>query len=241
MKRQLVCLHILFAALVAVFSITEAESLTTFGFGELQDNIVAYAILENSETGATEFLGVHLVEHEASPSSLEPASVTFEVGIPNYMLADVNVTSPSHYVSQYKEVYRCDSTSSVCTRLRFYFVDGHTGGVDWMYSQKVENVWTIMDSQVSLSSGELRARCWAEWFDKAGTCNEVTVGYIPHPGSGYTYSITPYFAGAHNKTLVNEVNFQLASQQVTLTRGQSSWNFYLCIANGGGSVVYGCY
>ncbi len=205
-------------------------------------------MLENLETGVKNILDLQVVEYSriSSEENEENVSVTFEVGIPQDMLRVPNGIFPeqassSSDVIASEQKYLCDATSSVCATLTFNYHEGQTNGVDWMYSTNVTNRWTRHDPQVTWSNGELRARCDAWWLDKPGACSATTVGYVSNPISGSMYTMVPSFAGFNNKTWVNDIHYQVASQQITLHRGGSNWNFYICIVNGGGSVIYGCY
>ncbi|MBE7528135.1 MAG: hypothetical protein HND44_24325 [Chloroflexi bacterium] len=222
-------------------------------FDSIEKNINVYVILENLETGEKTYLAPRLIAFEEdsrpgeSGSSEASIAIAYEVGIPGYMLgAALPLTNEQSfwfpdvaYATEQK--YMCDSTSSVCATLTFYYQEGQQNGREWMYSQKMRNVWTRQDPQVSWSNGILKARCGAEWFDKAGTCNSVTSGNVPNPVSGTGYEMVPSFAGSNNKTLVDDINYQVASQEISLQRGGNHWNFYVCIVNGGGGVIYGCY
>jgi hypothetical protein len=174
--------------------------------------------------------------------------ITYEVGIPRRMLRGTPASATRQQSFLFPSVayadeqkYKCDSTSSVCATLTFYYQDGIVGPEEWMYTNKVRTTWSKKDSSVSWSNGKISARCAAEWFDRAGTCSALVTGTVPNPASGSAYGIVPWFSGSGNKTLVNDLNFQVASQSIDLHRGTSNWNFYVCIVNGGGSLVYGCY
>lgn len=140
-----------------------------------------------------------------------------------------------------EQKYKCDSTSSVCATLTFYYQDGQQGGYDWMYSQKVRTIWYRQDPQVSWSNGIITAKCGAEWFNQGGTCSSTVSGSVSSPISGSAYEIVPWFAGSSHKTLVDDINYQLVIQSIDLHRGSSNWNFSFCIVNGGGGTIYGCY
>lgn len=208
----------------------------------------------NLETSEKVFLEPHLTDFQTSPikssTSAEAIAITYEIGIPSELMGSSEGTSDVQsflfpgrvYATEQK--YKCDSTSSVCATLTFYYQDGTQGGVDYMYMEKVRNIWTRQDPQVTWSSGRIKGTCtcFAEWLDRAGYCNTTVTGSVSNPVSGAAYEIVPWFAGSNNKTLVDDLsNFQVAAQEITLHRGGSSWNFSLCIVNGGGSSVYGCY
>lgn len=236
--------------IVSSISIMEAQpSMPVAPPAEVEGSINAYVVLENLETGEKTHLTPSFVEfQETLDDSFEMVNaITYEVGVPRQMLS--NSLSPDNEQSSFfpsvayanEQKYKCDSTSSVCATLTFYYQDGYQGQDEWMYSQKVRTVWYRQDSQVSWSNGVIGAKCSAEWFNQGGTCSATVSGSVSNPTSGSAYEIVPWFAGSNNKTLVNEINYQLASQSIDLHRGSSNWNFYFCIVNGGGSVIYGCY
>ena len=213
---------------------------------EIEEKINSHAVLENLETGEKIALVPYLVDYQEALTASDYTEITYEVGIPHHMLgissSPINERSflLPNLVHATENKNKCDSTSSVCASLTLYYHDGEQNGYDWMYSDKVMNTWTRLDPQVSWSSGKIRAICNAPWFDRGGQCNTSHLGTVSNPISGTDYTITPWFTGSGNKTHVNDISYQLASQKITLHRGGSNWNFEFCVGNGGGNLI-NCY
>jgi hypothetical protein len=248
MKKVWISVCLVFAVMFVTSSIMGAQSPTPVELPpDIANNVEVQAVLENLETGEKITLVPHLVDFQRDSTSEESIAITYEVGIPGHMLGispspinEQSILFPRTVFAN-EEKYKCDSTSSVCARLTFYYHDGIQGDREWMYADKVRNVWDRLDSQVSWSNGVIGAECRAEWFDGSGTCMIGNEGYVSSPISGVAYEIVPTFAGSGKKTLVDDINFQKASQKITLHRSGSSWEFSHCIVNGGGNLVYGCY
>ena len=229
----------------------QAEPLTPIDLPpEIEKSIEVHAKLENLDTGEKILLPPNIVSYQKN--STEKSSeilnaITYEVGIPAKLLG--SEVAPNNTQSFFlpeiahanDSSYKCDSTSSVCANLTFYFQDGNTNGYGWMYAEKVRTTWYRQDSAVSWSNAKITAHCNAIWLDRGGSCNSAVVGHVGNPISGSGYEIVPWFAGSNNKTVVDSINFQRAAQSIDLHRGGSNWNFSFCIVNGGASVVYGCY
>lgn len=251
MRKHGLSVGIVFVMLFVVSSITGAESLAPTELpNEVAEKINVYVTLENLETGEKTFLTPTIVEFQAAPTDFveESNTITYEVGIPSQLLGGTPTSAKRQQSFLFPDVahaneqkYKCDSTSSVCATLTFYYQDGMVGLNEWMYTNKVRTIWYKHDSSVSWSNGSISAQCNAEWFDRGGTCSAVVTGPVSNPAPGTAYEIVPWFSGSDNKTLVNEINYQIASQSIDLHRGASNWNFSFCIVNGGGSVIYGCY
>lgn len=253
MKKLLISFSIVFITLFMVTSVMGAKPHPPVELpAHIEEKINIYVVLEDLETGEKVFLEPNLIQFHASPmkssSSEQSFEITYEVGIPKEMVGGhpggvkgQSFLFPSA-VHANESKYLCDSTSSACATLTFYYSEGRTNGVDYMYMNKVTNKWTRLDSQVSWSGARIKGRCYAEWFSGSGMCNATHTGNVSNPNSGSTYSVTPWFSGSGYKTVVDDLsNFQVASQEITLHRGGSNWNFSLCIVNGGGGTVYGCY
>ena len=253
MKKLGLSVSVVFIMLFVISSIMGAESLTPTDElpVKVEENINVYVTLENLETSEKTFLTPDMVEFQKAftdDSSKESNVLTYEVGIPSQMLGG----SPSSVKEQSflfpstvhadESKYKCDSSSSVCATLVFYYQDGVVNSEEWMYTNKVRATWYKYDSSVSWSNAKIQAQCNAEWFDRGGSCSSgIYQGNFYNPNSGQAYEIVPWFSGSGNKTLVNEINYQVASQSIDLHRGLNNWNLSFCIVNGGGSVVYGCY
>lgn len=248
MKKFGLSISFVFIMLSVMSTILRAESLTPIQLPpEIEKNIDVYGKLENLETGEKIYFTPSVVEFKQAPTdtndSFETSNlITYEVGIPGQLLgSEFSSNNEQLFLSPNDPKYKCDSTSGVCATLTFYFHDGMVGLDEWMYMDKVTTIWYKYDSSISWTNGKIRAQCQANWFDRGGNCSDTVQGSISNPNSGDTYTITPWFAGSNNKTLVNEINYQVVSQSIDLHRGVNNWNFSFCIVNGGGNVVYGCY
>ena len=139
--------------------------------------------------------------------------------------------------------YKCDSTSSACADLTFYYNEGTSGEINWMYARYYSSKWPKPDPTVSWSNASFGGACYAPWVGKGGFCDQESYvfanGGVPNPG--HTYTHTPPFSGFDNRTEVNGLYGQAARQSIDLHRGNSNWTFSFCIANGAGRSTAGCY
>lgn len=214
---------------------------------EVAGRINALARLENKETGEVVYFNPHLIDFKSPQSANDAGMISYEVGIPSRNLASTYGTASVPNQPLFPSVvfadeskYKCDSTSSACATLTFYYVDGTTEE-DWMYAQYYSSTWTKPDPTVSWSNAYLGGRCFGEWFYGSGYCSDTYLSYVGTPNPGSTYNRTPPWSGSDKKTLVNELHWQDALQQIDLHRGNNHWTFSFCVANGGGSAGTGCY
>jgi hypothetical protein len=176
--------------------------------------------------------------------------LVFEVGISSDLLQekegnllgrpnpiDLLDMFPGVALADSESVNTCDSTVSVCAQLFLYYTQ--IGNHGWYNYTTVK--WTRVDPAVSWSNARLLAGCAAEWYPGPGSCISEVSNYIGSPGSGSTYSLTPWFSGSSNQVKMNEVDGIRGSQEIRLTRGGTSWWFTFCLAHGGEITQPGCY
>ena len=109
-----------------------------------------------------------------------------------------------------------------------------------MYANSYQVIWTKVDPLVTFITGVLGGKCYANWWNKAGKCNQDSSAGVNNPVSGTTYYWTPSFAGSGNQTYVTELDGQYAYQRLSMRRGTTNWTFYTCVSVGGGGLSFGC-
>lgn len=204
----------------------------------LLENIVPSVKVINQNTGEVYSLNPKIVEFRKDEAG--NTMITYEVGVPTIMftneLANENYKNyfrPSIVLADSKSWDSCDSTSSACANLSFYYTD--LG--DHMYSSYSQVIWTKQDSQVTFVQGRLGVRCLADWYPSGGVCSIDSYTTVS-PVSGTVYTKTPTFAGS--QTYKNDFMGQMAYQILNLRRGATNWEFYTCVQVGGGLMSWEC-
>jgi hypothetical protein len=234
-------LVVLLMVVTSIFSpvITTASSGTEINLpADLQQKVKTTVKIMNQETGESIYLNPELVSF--SRDSNGQTKISYEVGIPSEVFSESQIGHnfsaflfPSKVMAAQKVVDSCDSTSSGCARLTFNYTDFTTH----MYANNVTAKWTKLDSQVTFVSGVFGLRAQADRYPSgSGNLTGESLATVTSPVSGTTYSMTPSFAGSGNNVFYNDAMGEYAVQFLNMRRGNTNWQFYTCVAVGGGAL-----